>query len=54
MNEKAIDFASNTSEIVAGTTIVVPPTTTRAADYTQVSSVVFQSMASIAAFNIRN
>ena len=55
MNERKrlLDFGGNTSEIVAGTTIVVPPNLDYAKPldfYTQVSSVVFQSMASIAAF----
>ena len=55
MNERKrfFDFGDNQSEIVAGTTIVVPPNLdySKPLDfYTQVSSVVFQSMASIAAF----
>ena len=48
-----LNFGTNTSEIVAGTTIVVPPNLDYAKPldfYTQVSSVVFQSIASIAAF----
>ena len=51
--KRLLDFGGNTSEIVAGTTIVVPPKLDYAKPldfYTQVSSVVFQSMASIAAF----
>ena len=51
--KRLLDFGGNTSEIVAGTTIVVPPNLDYAKPldfYTQVSSVVFQSMASIAAF----
>ena len=51
--KRLLNFGGNTSEIVAGTTIVVPPNLNYAKPldfYTQVSSVVFQSMASIAAF----
>ena len=51
--KRLLDFGGNPSEIVAGTTIVVPPNLDYAKPldfYTQVSSVVFQSMASIAAF----
>jgi polysaccharide export outer membrane protein len=51
--KRLLDFGGNASEIVAGTTIVVPPNLdySKPLDfYTQVSSVVFQSMASIAAF----
>ena len=51
--KRLLDFGSNTPEIVAGTTIVVPPDLDYAKPldfYTQVSTVVFQSMASIAAF----
>ena len=55
MNERRrfLAFGNSASEIVAGTTIVVPPNLDYARPldfYTQVSSVVFQSMASIAAF----
>jgi hypothetical protein len=54
-NEKQslLEFKRDSIEIVAGTTIVVPPNLNYAQPlefYTRVSSVVFQSMASIAAF----
>ena len=48
-----LSFEQSTRRIVAGTTIVVPPNYSYAKPldfYTQISSVVFQSMASIAAF----
>ena len=51
--QRLLGFGGNNLEIVAGTTIVVPPNLnySRPLDlYAQVSSVVFQSMASIAAF----
>ena len=48
-----MNFGTDTAEVVAGSTIVVPPNLDYSKPlefYTQVSSVVFQSMASIAAF----
>ena len=55
MNQRKglLNFERDAYEIVAGTTIVVPPNLDYAKPldfYTQVSSVVFQSLASIAAF----
>jgi len=52
-SKKLFSFNGRDIEVVAGTTIVVPPNLNYSKPldfYTQVSSVVFQSMASIAAF----